>query len=242
MPIPKTNLFASNEAVAIAFADYLVHLLKKQDEVHIALSGGSTPKALFRILAEDYLEAIRWRKVHFWWGDERCVPPDDDDSNYKMTHETLLRFTQIPDGNVHRIMGENQPGLEITRFAAEMRSSLPYYQGRPRFDLIMLGMGADGHTASIFPHQMELLESDELCAIAEHPESGQKRISLTGKVINNARHIAFLVTGSSKAQKVREIFHQEGDWKSYPAAHIQPTEGELEWWIDDAAASLTDLH
>ena len=85
MSIPKTNLFASNEAVAIAFADYLVHLLKKQDEVHIALSGGSTPKALFRILAEDYLEAIRWRKLHLWWGDERCVPPSDEDSNYKMT-------------------------------------------------------------------------------------------------------------------------------------------------------------
>lgn len=242
MTIPKTNLFASNEAVAIAFADYLVHLLKKQEEIHVALSGGSTPKVLFRILAEEYKDAIRWKNVHFWWGDERMVPPDHEDSNYRMTYETFLKHIHIPDGNIHRIMGENEPALERDRLAAEARNSIPYYQGRPRFDLIILGMGADGHTASIFPHEMQLLESDDLFAIATHPGSGQIRISLTGKVINNARRIAFLVTGESKAEKVREIFYQKGNYKDYPAAHIQPTEGDITWWLDDAAAVLTDIH
>ena len=242
MPIPKTNLFASNEAVAIAFADYLIHLLRKQEEIHIALSGGSTPKVLFRILAEEYKEAVRWRNVHFWWGDERCVPPTDEESNYKMTHDTFLKHIQIPDGNIHRIMGENEPELERDRIAAEARTSIPYYQGRPRFDLIILGMGSDGHTASIFPHQMELLDSDQLFALATHPESGQQRITLTGKVINNARAIAFLVTGESKAGKIKEIFYQQGNYKDYPAAHIHAIEGDLTWWLDDAAAVLTDIH
>ena len=141
----------------------------------------------------------------------------------------------MPEANVHRVLGENDPVQEAQRYGKEIEDGLPSANGLPQFDLIILGMGADGHTASIFPHEMELLDSKEVCAVATHPESGQKRVSLTGQVINNARVVTFLVTGASKAEKVVEIFNQSGDWKSYPASYIKPDSGELTWYLDKAA-------
>jgi 6-phosphogluconolactonase len=229
----KTHIFKNNEAVAVAFADFLQKEIAQVEKINIALSGGSTPKVLFDILAKKYADKIRWSKVHFYWGDERCVAPTDEESNYKMTEEKLLQHIKIPPENIHRVLGENDPTAEANRYGDLIEENLNFKGGLPIFDLIILGMGSDGHTASIFPHEIELLEADKTCAVAIHPESGQRRISLTGKVINTARQVHFLVTGASKNSVLKEIFSKTGNYKSYPAAHIE----NAEWWMDETAGT-----
>lgn len=224
--------------VAEKFAEYLSELISaKNGPVHIALSGGSTPKLLFSHLSTNY-KKIDWNQVHLYWGDERCVPPTDKESNYKMTTETLLSHIHIPSANIHRVLGENDPETEALRYSEEIKKTVPDANGLPRFDLVMLGMGDDGHTASIFPHQIELLESDKICAIGTNPQSGQKRVTITGKVINNAACVVFLVTGSSKTEKVFEVHKKEKDYKKYPASYINPSNGNLIWFMDKDAARL----
>jgi len=181
-------------ATAKAFADFLIDFVASRERVTVALSGGSTPKLLFDLLAQEP-ESIDWSKVHLFWGDERCVPPNDDDSNFKMTKEHLLDHIQIPESNIHRILGENDAQEEANRYGDEVSAHCEMVDGLPSIDLMILGMGDDGHTASIFPHEMELLTSESVCAVATHPTSGQKRVTLTGSVINNAAVVAFLVTG-----------------------------------------------
>lgn len=232
----ETNISKTPQAVAEAFADHFIALARANNTLSVALSGGSTPKILFDLLAEHHANSIDWSNVHFYWGDERCVPPTDGDSNYKMTVDHLLSKIDFPEQNVHRVLGENAPEKEALNYAEQITGDLPSVNGLPQFDLIILGMGGDGHTASIFPHEIELLDSENVCAVATHPESGQKRITLTGKVINNAKEVCFLVTGAGKTEKIDEIFHQSGDWKSYPASYIQPAFGKLTWFMDEAAA------
>ena len=233
---PKIHISADKETTARAFADFLWNLSKDGRELSVALSGGSTPKLLFEILAEEYDDHFDWNKIHFYWGDERCVPPYDDESNFKMTREHLFDKIKIPIENIHRVLGESNPDDEARRYSSEIKSNIESKSGLPSFDLIILGMGDDGHTASIFPHQMELLTDEEICAVARHPESGQNRITLTGTVINNAKVVAFLVTGSAKREKVTEIFSKSKSAESYPAFHIAPTSGELHWFLDEDAA------
>jgi 6-phosphogluconolactonase len=236
----ESKVYKDGKEVASAFADYLVNLVdKKNGNVFIALSGGSTPKILFALLAEEkYKNKIDWSKVHLFWGDERCVAPEHADSNYKMTHEQLLSKINIPAENIHRVLGENNPEEEAKRYSKEIASLLPKENDLPVFDLVMLGMGDDGHTLSIFPHQMELLESDKICEVATHPASGQKRVTLTGTIANNAKNVAFLVTGKNKAEKILEIFKQQKDWNKYPASYINPSRGSLYWYLDEEAAEL----
>lgn len=234
---PDIQIFKDNQGVAEAFAKYLYELIQGKEKISIALSGGSTPKVLFRHLAQYYVDKIDWTKVHFFWGDERCVPSDHEESNFHTTATLLLQYIDIPEENIHPVIGEGIPDFEAIRYGEEIVSSLELKNDLPVFDLIILGMGADGHTASIFPHQMKLLSSKEICAVAEHPESGQKRITLTGPVINQAKEIAFLVTGNSKAEKINEILSRERNWADYPAAHIQPTNGKLIWFLDKAAVA-----
>lgn len=233
----QTHISATAEQVARDFADWLVQHIPAGKPFHWALSGGSTPKILFDLLAKEYADKLPWSDIHFWWGDERCVPPTHEESNYRMTQERLLGPLSIPAENVHRIKGETIPFQEASRYGELMEHHLPDIEGWPVFDLIMLGMGTDGHTASIFPHQMELLEATTFCAVATHPESGQKRVSLTGKVLNAAKQVAFLVTGASKVDKVRTILHQEAGASQYPAAHITTKEGAGHWFLDQAAAA-----
>lgn len=223
--------------VAEKFAIFLSALIAEKGKAYIALSGGSTPKLLFSYLSTNYRK-IDWNNVHLFWGDERCVPPDDKDSNYKMTFETLLQHIHIPHYNIHRVLGENDPVTEAKRYSEEIKNTVPQANGLPRFDLVMLGMGDDGHTLSVFPHEQHLFNADDICVVATHPESGQKRVTITGKVANNAEHVVFLVTGNNKAQKVLEIHKNEGDYKKYPAAYIQPTNGTLHWYMDRDAAKL----
>ncbi|MCB0517493.1 MAG: 6-phosphogluconolactonase [Lewinellaceae bacterium] len=229
------NIFTSPQAVAEAFAVFFQKWVADKNTFTVALSGGSTPKLLFRQLAEHYRERIAWDKLHFFWGDERCVPPDHADSNYRMTDEMLLRHIVMPPENIHRIRGEAEPVLEAERYAAEILDIVPLKDGWPAFDLILLGMGEDGHIASIFPDQMQLLDTSKVCAVATHPVSGQQRITLTGKVINHAAKVAFLVTGNSKRQVVKDIQGKTGAWEKYPAAHIK-ARGDLYWFMDEQAA------
>jgi len=231
-------IYKDKGIVAQKFADSLVEKVNTSEVFHWSLSGGSTPKLLFSLLAERYADKIEWNKVHFYWGDERCVPPTDEDSNYKMTKERLFDPLNIAEKNIHRIMGESEPAEEAKRHEEELKNSLPLNEsGLPVFDLIMLGMGDDGHTASIFPHEMQLLDSSNICEVATHPVSGQKRITITGEVINAAKEIAFLVTGENKAEKIDDIFYGKERSKTYPAYHIKPSSGKLAWYLDSEAAS-----
>ena len=232
----EQKTFNTPQEVAAAFAADFVSLVNQNESLSVALSGGSTPKILFDLLAENHAD-LDWSKVHFYWGDERCVPPTDGDSNYKMTVDHLLSKIDMPEANVHRVKGENDPASEAVDYGKQIEQNLPSVNGLPQFDLVILGMGGDGHTASIFPHEIELLKAETTCATVTHPESGQIRVSLTGNVINNAKRIAFLVTGAGKAEKIDHIFHKTGDWETYPASYIQSTDGTLTWYMDKAAAA-----
>ena len=231
------RIFEDNEATARAFAKFLADKSYENDSLSIALSGGSTPKALFKILAADYRVKIDWSKLHFYWGDERMVPPTHEESNFKMTDELLFSQLPITRNQIHRIKGEAHLEDEVKRYASEIKRHVPQQNELPVFDIVMLGMGADGHTASIFPPDIDLINANTICAAGTNPESGQKRVTITGSVINNARHICFLVTGAGKAEKIDEIFNQKGDYLAYPAAHIKPNTGELIWFMDKSASS-----
>ena len=232
----KTHLhvYPTPEATAGAFAVFFQKWVSKKECFTVALSGGSTPQILFRHLAENYRESIPWEKVHFFWGDERCVPPDHVDSNFRMTREALFQHISMPAENIHRIRGEALPEEEAKRYIVDIQQFVPKKNGWPAFDLILLGLGSDGHTASIFPDRLDLLDSEKICAVAIHPDSGQQRISLTGRVINNARKVAFLVTGNPKREVVRSIQEKGGDWEKYPASYIHAAK-DLYWFLDEAA-------
>ena len=211
--------------------------VKDKGTFHVALSGGSTPKIVFDVLAENFSDKVDWNKVHFYWGDERCVPPSDDESNYKMTVEHLFSKIELPKENIHRILGEKDPKGEALRYANLLEINLDRVEGVPQFDLVILGMGDDGHTASIFPHEIELWDAEDHCVVATHPDSGQKRVSINGKVINTAKEVAFLVTGASKSEKVKAVVEKTEGSEAYPASLVNPASGNLVWFLDEEAAA-----
>ncbi len=237
----KINIYKTKQEVAVNFSSYLSNLIKEKKIVHIALSGGSTPKIVFEELASNFIKKIDWSGVHLYWGDERCVPPTDADSNYKMTVDYLVSKINIPQENVHRIKGEDAPSKEAIRYGEVLVKNLPEKNKLPNFDLVILGMGDDGHTASIFPHEINLWNSKNICEVAIHPDSGQKRISLTGNIINNATAVAFLVTGEGKKEKVDSIINKKEGYKQYPASLVAPTSENLIWFLDAAAAQEVKL-
>lgn len=211
--------------------------LNQQTKINIAISGGTTPAAIFELLAKNFFDKLDWKRINFFWVDERCVPSSHPDSNYGMTKKTLLNYIQIPSQNIHPInCGENVQA-EIERYSEEIKLFLPMENKFPRFDLIFLGLGSDGHTASIFPNQIELMTAKDICALSNHPQTNQKRITLTGKVINNSRKIIFIVTGKSKSLIIKNIFEKRSEYR-LPAEFIRPAEGTLDWFLDIEAASL----
>ncbi|MCW3806569.1 6-phosphogluconolactonase [Plebeiibacterium marinum] len=214
------KIFDTKQKLAGYFGDILLSRLSTNNKFTIALSGGSTPKAIFDVLVSQYKDKIDWNKIHLFWGDERCVGPDDAESNYKMTYDHLISKVPIPQTNIHRIKGENEIDAEAKAYEQHLKHTLPIVNGIPQFDMVLLGMGSDGHTASIFPHQINLWDSADLCVPAWHPESGQRRISFTGKTINNAKEIFFLITGKDKAEKLNEIINKKAGYKNYPASLV----------------------
>lgn len=233
-----------NPAVAATFAsdfcDWVAQQPAEKTKLNVALSGGSTPKLLFQELADNFADQVDWSRIHFFWGDERCVPPDDSESNYGMTKDLLLDRIAIPAENVHRVHGESAPADERIRYEQEIRDHVALDEsGIPQFDLMILGMGGDGHTASIFPHEIEFLKSENICEVATHPDSGQKRITLTGPVLNASSRVAFLITGAGKAGVMAEIVSRKGSWQTYPAAHVD-NGGSLLFYLDQSGASEID--
>jgi len=207
----------------------------------VALAGGSTPKKLYDLLASDeYRDQIEWPKVHIFFGDERCVPPDDAESNYRMANEAMLARVPVPPQNVHRMVGDGDAVANARLYEDELRGYFDEEQW-PRFDLVLLGMGDDGHTASLFPGSQALQETSAW-ATANWVEKFQTfRITLSAPAINHAAHVLFLVTGAGKAARLPEVINGERDTNRLPSQLIQPQAagGKLEWLIDkDAAANL----
>jgi 6-phosphogluconolactonase len=214
----------------------------------VALSGGSTPKAMFSLLAETpFVETIPWSSIYFFWGDERSVPPDHADSNYRMTQETLLAKVPVPRKNIFRVPAElpdaNQAAQQYSDtlinffFKTIDPGATAPLSNVPRFDLVFLGMGPDGHTASLFPHTTAL-HNDMDIVVANYVEKfGAYRITLTAKTINNARNVTFLAAGQDKAETLHKVLEGERDPETYPSQLIHPTKGTLLWLTDEAAAS-----
>lgn len=232
------QLFETPQQVVTSLAETMLEMSRNGQAVHISLSGGSTPKLLFKTLAQSpYNTAIQWQNLHFWWGDERCVAPDDAESNYGEANALLFKQIEIPVQNIHRIRGEDDPEQEALRFAKEMDEVIPHKDGLPAFDWILLGMGPDGHTASLFPYYTNFADPN-LSVVAKHPESGQLRVSKTARLLENADRITYLVLGEGKAKILREIQQNPAQELPYPAAKVMSTKGQTEWYLDSQAAKL----
>ena len=236
------KIFPSPYDLALKFAEDLAGMINESAKVKkdftIALSGGSTPEVLFSLLGVKYAKSIPWKRVHFFWGDERCVPPDNSESNFAMTSRTLISKIEIPSENIHRIKGEDDPEMEAVRYSEEVLSFTRNRDGLPEFDLVLLGLGDDGHTASIFPGHLDMFSSYKICITALHPVTQQKRITLTGRVINNADVVTFLVTGKKKEGIVEKIFKNKPEAINYPAFYVVPSHGSLSWFLDEDAGRL----
>ncbi len=235
----ELQIFPNPEALAEQVSALLMNWIESSSnsKFHMAISGGSTPNLLFSALANNYSGSHLWQKTHFWWVDERMVPPNDPESNFGVADQMLLSKITIPETNIHRILGEQIPYQEAENYSRQIRETVAMKDGWPRFDLIFLGIGDDGHTASIFPNQMELLQSDRICEVATHPVTFQQRVTLTGRAINSADKICVLVTGANKAERMSEIWSEGEKGKKLPAGRIDPTEGQSIWFADEKAAA-----
>jgi 6-phosphogluconolactonase len=239
------RVFATAELVAEAAADLFVaraqQAMASGRLFNVALSGGSTPVRLFRLLAaEPYRDRIPWDGVHLFWGDERTVPPDHPDSNFGAADEALLSKLELPRANVHRIHGEHRdPHEAAADYEAELRRHFGLAHGEfPSFDLVYLGMGADGHTASLFPGS-EALEERRRLVVAHWVERlGAHRITLTCPTFNSASCVLLLVTGEEKAETLREVLEGPAEPPRYPVQLIRPESGELHWYVDKGAGRL----
>lgn len=237
---PIIRIFPTPTALAAHAADAFLHLARQsavaKQPRFVALSGGRTPNQLYRELARrSAAEQPDWRWLHLFWGDERCVPTQDAESNFGTADRLFLKPAGFPLENIHRIRGEAEPEKEAARYEREIQRWLPSDgKGMPRFDWILLGLGEDGHTASLFPGTATLQEKQRLCVPAVHPESGQRRITFTLPLINAAARVTFLVTGRGKGGVFRAILKNAPDAAALPAALIQPANGLLEWWVDAA--------
>lgn len=219
-------------AVAEAIASRAGEVLSRQQRFSLALSGGNTPRALYRLLAEEFRTRVEWQRVHLFWGDERYVPHDHPASNFRMARETLIEPLNIPPDNVHPMPTDVPRPDEAARlYEQELRA---FFGEVPRFDLILLGMGPDGHTASLFPGTPALQEYQRWVTVGEATAEPRVRLTLTLPVLNAAQAVYFLVTGADKAEMVRRILVER---EHLPAALVSPKEGELVWWLDKDASS-----
>ncbi len=205
----------------------------------VALSGGSTPKTMFQILASDEFRGqMPWETVAWFWGDERCVPPDHEDSNYNMTHKALLEVAPIPEGNIYRMPAENADReAAATSYERMLRAYFASSSGIPSFDLIYLGMGDDGHTASLFPGTKALAESRRLVVPNYVDKFQSYRLTFTIPMINAGRQVVFLIAGEGKADRLHEVMEGQRDPDRLPSQYIQPHPGQLRFFLDQAAAA-----
>jgi 6-phosphogluconolactonase len=214
------NKYLSADDAARQLTEKIIELIQFQSQqpfFSITLSGGNNPALLFDLWASDYKQRIPWKQLHLYWVDERCVPPTNTDSNYLMTKNHLLDLVPIPHENIFRIHGEANPSDEAFRYTSLVRKNLLQQNELPVFDCILLGIGPDGHTSSIFPKQTALLDTSTPYIVNEHPQTKQKRIALTPRTILNAKKIIFFATGSQKREIIRSVI--SGNIQ-YPAGYI----------------------
>ncbi|HEX8843200.1 MAG TPA: 6-phosphogluconolactonase [Pyrinomonadaceae bacterium] len=233
-------IFDTAEEVARAAADRFMEIarlaINERGRFLVALAGGSTPKRAYELLvSEPFRSGLDWTKVHVFFGDERSVPPDDAESNYRMANEAMLSLLPIPGKNVHLIRGVGDVVANARLYEDELRT---YFNDAewPRFDLVLLGMGDDGHTASLFPNSSALKEGREWVTSNWVEKFDAYRITLTAPAINHAAHILFLVTGENKAERLAEVMGDVRETERLPAQLITPVDGSLEWFIDKAAS------
>ena len=235
------QISASKQKLVQAAAEKIIENLdaavRKRGRCSVALAGGTTPRAIYALLAtENYRSRVEWPKVFLFWGDERTVPPDHPDSNFRMVNESLLSHIAMPAANIVRIKGERDP----VSAASEYEKQLEYFFGAgiPQFDLILLGLGDDGHTASLFPGTNALDETQRNVLSVFVPKLNTYRITLTLRVINNARRVMFMIAGRSKAAIVSRVAESKQPTHDLPATLVQPRNGQLDWLLDGEAASL----
>jgi 6-phosphogluconolactonase len=239
-PAAAVKIFADTKEVSRAAAEQFVKLARRsietKGEFDVALAGGSTPRATYEILARNSAK-LPWEKVHIFFGDERCVPPEHSDSNYGMARDALLARVAIPANNVHRMKGEVDAPAAAEQYEGELRRHFRLGNGDlPRFDLVLLGMGDDGHTLSLFPGSVALTETSRPVVANWVEKFQQHRLTLTFPVVNNAAEIIFLVAGAAKAKVIGEIFGRNPPTDRYPVQKVRPSAGQILWLLDRTAA------
>jgi 6-phosphogluconolactonase len=251
------KIYQDRESLARAAAEHIIEsgttAIQNQDRFSLALAGGSTPKAAYELLASDeYAQRLDWKRVHIFWGDERCVPPEHPDSNYRMARQSLLDHVPIPAKNIYRMRAEEEPIKAALEYEGTLRaffSMQPDHSndpdvgsvGQKSYDLVLLGMGDDGHTASLFPSSDALNESVCWVTAVEHtnpPPPLVTRLTLTLPAINAAAQVIFLVAGASKSQSLKYVLSPpDQSSPALPAQLIHPLNGQLLWLVDEAAYS-----
>jgi 6-phosphogluconolactonase len=246
IPPATVCILPDSKALARASADAIVQAaqgaISKHDRFSIALSGGSTPKVIFEVIARDQSAGkcpVEWGKVHVFFGDERCVPADHEDSNFRMASEALLSKIPIPPSQVYRIRTELGEIAAAERCIADVRIACQPASGAvPCLDLVMLGMGNDGHTASLFPETSALEEQNAWVVANWVPKLSANRITFTYPLINAAKEVLFIAGGAEKAKMLRDVLRGDPTGQSYPSQRVKPIDGELTWLVDEAAAAL----
>lgn len=243
----EINIFADAPALATGAALQFITCaslaIARADRFAVAISGGSTPILFFAELAGAYSAMLDWQKIHIFWVDERCVPPTDAASNYRMAKEQLLDHVSIPAANIHRMLGEEQASAAARIYEAELRDFFVLPSGAwPRFDLVVLGVGEDGHTASLFPATAALHETEDMVSGNFVPKLNAERITLTFPTINAAACVLVIASGANKSAVIRDVFDTPPHVDMLPMQGVCPREGELLWLLDAAAAAgLNDM-
>jgi len=233
---PTIRIFKDADELSRAAADLFVTLavqsIRERGRFLVALSGGSTPMALYRLLAR---EPIDWTRIHVFWGDERLVPPEDAENSYGQAREALLKHIPIPTENIHRVASELDPVAAARDYASILREFAAPPLDWPRFDLVLLGLGEDGHTASLFPGSPVDATEPVIAVTAQYQGRPARRVTLTPLVFNAARQVIFLVTGANKAVTLKGVFSDYNSSEQIPAKRIQPADGQVTWLVDKAA-------
>jgi 6-phosphogluconolactonase len=223
------------QQLANDFVSFVMQEDNRNKSLFIALSGGNTPRVFYEKLTK-VSHLVPWQRIHLYWVDERCVPPGHPMSNYGMVKACLLDKVSIPNRHIHQIMGESEPVAEARRYELEIKALVPSVQGIPRFDWMLLGVGANGHTASLFPGQSSVLTSSRLCEVARDPASNYHRITLTARIIVQSKKLVFMATGRSKAAVISHIVNKFAVQNDFPANIIYQQRKDADWYLDAQAA------
>ncbi|MGH7815679.1 MAG: 6-phosphogluconolactonase [Candidatus Binataceae bacterium] len=243
MSEPKIIVMKTAEELCVRAAEEIAHIAGEaiclHGEFNLCLSGGSTPAATYDLLATRFHHSVDWSEVQFFWGDERCVPPDNPESNFGMASRTMLSKLSLRPEQVHRMRGEDPPEAAALAYEQELRRHFSLGAGEfPAFDLVLLGLGENRHTASLFPGNPAIHERERMAVAVQVDAQPPRRLTITPPVIDHARRAMFLAAGTGKAAAVRDIIEGPRDPDRFPAQIAAPTGGELFWILDEAAASL----